>query len=583
MRAVRSVINAAGLLKADSPDTNEQQLLLRALRDVNVPKFLKDDIPLFENIILDLFPGVERPAVDYGGLREAISTSCEHFNVQEVDLFIQKILQLYDTIQVRHGLMIVGPTGGGKSSNYRVLRHAMSSLSHFERFEKVHVDVLNPKSITMGQLYGYVDPQTAEWMDGVLAKLVLDCTKDESPDKHWVMFDGPVDALWIENMNTVLDDNKKLCLNSGQIITLTPRMTMMFEVADLAVASPATVSRCGMVYMEPASLGLAPYLTSWLNTLPPRVAANPGVRVKLQALGDAFLEDACYFLRHELTEPVVTVDNNLVQSLFRILDCYMADYVETEVKKVAAEKVDEFLQMVPELFVFALVWSIGTTTTLAGREKFNLWLRERLPKAGVDFPAEKLVYDYTYDRQAKCWVSWLDTIPEYEVNIQMSYNEIVVPTLDSVRMKYLAALMLTNGKHVLTPGPTGTGKSVNTAEMLTYELPSEYQTLVMTFSAQTSANQTQDYLDEKFEKRRKGVYGPPVGKKFVIFVDDLNMPKKEEYGAQPPLELLRQWLDHRGWYDRKAKEKPFNKIEDIVFVAAMGPPGGGRSVITARA
>jgi dynein heavy chain len=60
------------------------------------------------------------------------------------------------------------------------------------------------------------------------------------------------------------------------------------------------------------------------------------------------------------------------------------------------------------------------------------------------------------------------------------------------------------------------------------------------------------------------------------------MPKKEEYGAQPPLELIRQFMDHQGWYDRKSKEKPFNKIEDIVFVSAMGPPGGGRSVITPR-
>jgi len=132
------------------------------------------------------------------------------------------------------------------------------------------------------------------------------------------------------------------------------------------------------------------------------------------------------------------------------------------------------------------------------------------------------------------------------------------------------------------PGPTGTGKSVYVQELVSFQMPEEYQTLVMCFSAQTSANQTQDYLDDKFEKRRKGVYGPPLGKKYIVFVDDLNMPAKEEYGAQPPLELLRQFMDYSGWYERDSKEKPFNLVVDIILVSAMGPPGGGRAHVTQR-
>ncbi|KAJ8259834.1 hypothetical protein GJAV_G00174010 [Gymnothorax javanicus] len=601
MRAVKTVISAAGNLKRENPDMNEELICLRAIRDVNVPKFLQDDLKLFSGIVSDLFPKIREEPIDYGTLEESIRNVCFKKCLKDVDGYITKCIQLYETTVVRHGLMLVGPSGSGKTKCYEILGAAITDLRGQPSvsggvYEAVKTYVLNPKSITMGQLYGEFDLMTHEWTDGILSSLIRAGVASMDSQKKWYMFDGPVDAVWIENMNTVLDDNKKLCLSSGEIIKLSDVMTMMFEVQDLAVASPATVSRCGMVYLEPSILGLAPFTECWLRTIPSCIQPYSE---QLSSLFTCFLEDSISFMRASVKEVITSMDSNLTCSLLKLLDCFFQPFIPREGEKPhLPEKLARLSELIEPWFIFSLVWSVGCTGDADSYQRFSAWLRGKMAQENVllCFPEEGLVYDYRLDdagisnaeededeskMRKVMWVSWMESAQSLVITPDTSYSDIIVPTPDTVRISFLLDMLLSNKKPVLCMGPTGTGKTLTMSDKLLKNMPSEYITHFLMFSARTSANQTQDFIDSKLDKRRKGVFGPPMGKYFIFFIDDLNMPMLETYGAQPPIELLRQFMDHGGWYDRK-QIGTFRHLVDINFACAMGPPGGGRNPITQR-
>ena len=603
MRAVKSILTAAGLLKRAFLDEKEDILVLRAINDVNLPKFTDADLPLFRGITSDLFLGLIIPEPDYELLIEGMKKACfelrdkkptamnvssyktHAMNVQPTRELLAKCIQLYETVTVRHSLMVVGLALSMKTSVFKVLEYGMCNVDDKSRFEDVLCFSLNPKSITIDQIYGNFDPVSREWVEGIGASLVRKSAQmDSEPElkvkRKWILFDGPVDAIWIENMNTVMDDNKKLCLNSGEIIKLTGTMTMMFEPEDLQAASPATVSRNGMVLMEPHMLEWNSIMSSWFELLPPSLEAS---KDKLQALFEHFVPPLLRMIKKECKEPVETKKTELFMNLLKLMNSHLKEFSdEEECKKISAGDV---VKRVDGAFFISLIWSFGCTSDDAGRSKFDASLKELMvaegvPKLMATLPDKNTCYDWAWVIKDMKFKSWLEIVPTFSIPLGAQFQDIMVPTIDTIRYGYILETQLRNDYPVLFCGDTGTGKSVMVKQKLMQGMGDTFVSHFMNFSANSKANQTQDIIDGKVDKRRKGVFGPPLGKKLVVFVDDLNMPNKEAYGAQPPIEILRQFLHWGGWWDRREIE--WRQIIDTIFVAAMGLPGGGKTHITCR-
>jgi len=234
---------------------------------MNMPKFVAEDVPLFNALFTDLFPNMELPDQTNMQLLEVIEAEFRSEKLQAKPELINKVLQLYDSKNTRHGNMLVGSALAGKSTCWKILYKSLNQLNKSDpiKYPAVHYEALNPKSVSLNELFGYVDQISQEWYDGVLSTMMSRLCKQESLDQRWMILDGPVDTLWIESMNTVLDDNKVLTLLNSDRIQLPPQVGLIFEVEDLSVASPATVSRAGMIYLDIQEMGWRPLIESWIE------------------------------------------------------------------------------------------------------------------------------------------------------------------------------------------------------------------------------------------------------------------------------------------------------------------------------
>jgi dynein heavy chain len=433
--------------------------------------------------------------------------------------------------------MIVGESQGGKSVAFNTLARAMTACAKKDLpWPKVHLFPMNPRSVTLDELYGCFNIMTNEWTDGILSSIMRGACADDKPDQKWIVFDGPVQADWIESMNSVMDDNKLLTLINGERISMPEQVSLLFECQDLGVASPATVSRAGFVFFDVNDLGWRPYLDSWCERLPDQTVVED-----IRRCVERFVPQLVEFVTEKCVELVPSMALNKVISLCNLLEILLVEDNGVPVKEPSADR----SKIIEKWFLFALVWSVGGGVIEDSRKKVDNFLRE----IEGNFPPKDTVYEYAVDIKSKNWVHWESRLKAgWAFPMDIPFYKVLVPTVDTLRYAFVLDTYLRGGNAALAVGPVGTGKTQMMQAVIDKFDPEEYSSLNINLSSRTTASGLQEIIEARVEKRTKGVYVPHGNKKMFLFIDDLNMPVKGEYGDQPPLELLRQWVDYGVWY-----------------------------------
>ncbi|KAJ5078912.1 intein-containing dynein heavy chain precursor [Anaeramoeba ignava] len=507
LRALKSVLVSAGNIKRleikdkkqdevkDRKQLGEEEkfVVIKSICETVIPKLVADDIPLLHSLLSDVFPGALPIELEMAELRNVIYDICKQHYLVPGKRWIEKMLQLFQLQKIHHGVMMVGPSGSGKSTAWKILLEALERVEGI----KSQSHVIDPKAITKEELFGVLDPTTREWTDGIFTHIlrkIVDNVRGELNMRHWIIFDGDVDSIWVENLNSVLDDNKILTLPNGERVALTPNVRVMFEVQDLRYATPATVSRCGMVWFSDDIISLDMNFAHYLEKtkhVPLLESEKTGFEEQLSDEKEKNEEvlrtqEICvdvlrkYFDSNGVVIKAIdyaskkqnVMDFTNLRSLtsaFSLLDQginhiheYNSAHVDFSMKKEHIQK------YVTKRLLFSLIWGFGGSMSLQDREEFGTFL---LNNCDIQGPKDKIhpLIDFEVQIDDGEWILWKNRVPNLEIETYMvASSDVVIPTVDTLRHEEVVNSWLKDHLPLILCGPPGSGKSLrNSATVYT--------------------------------------------------------------------------------------------------------------------